>query len=332
MIKQTICFIAIAFTLSTVWSAETNSLLRGKTFSEPAQQMSMPDEWAKQSIRYKDWGKNAQITINIDQQFYPIILPAIQKYAKENQIDIAVQEGTCGTASKDLFDKVVDMGGFCCPPGETDRLPGVKFHTLGIEAIPLLVHPGNPIENLSFEQAQQIFQGKISRWSAVGVKKGFSGRKDLIQVIGRLHCKQRPGHWRLLLDNEDLFSPRLFNVGSIPDMFSQVATNPSAIGLEEMWMMERYNYTDKVKTLSINGVKVTDIDQVAKGDYPVYNTLSMTTWETEQTKNPKAQALAQYLIKAVEEIDPKYGIASVAKLRAAGWKFIEDELVGEPDR
>ncbi len=46
-------------------------------------------------------------------------------------------------------------------PGATDRLPGVRFHTLGIAAIAFLVHPQNPIDNISTEQVRRIFKGEI---------------------------------------------------------------------------------------------------------------------------------------------------------------------------
>lgn len=306
---------------------DENPLLRGKAFSDPKVTVEMPEKWHKQSLQYRDWAKGADLAVNFDQQLYPLILPAIQQYAKENKINIATWEGTCGTAAKDLMDKAVDMGGFCCPPSQNDRLPGLKFYTLGIEAIPLLVHPTNPINNLTFEQAQQIFQGSVSRWSEVDVK---SGNRNIIQTVGRLHCKQRPGHWRLLLDNEDLFSPRLTNVGTIADMISQVATNPDAIGFEELWMLERYQDKGTVKVLTINSITPHDLKQLAQGKYPVYNTVSMTLWEDAHLKNPHAQKLVDHLLAHIEEIDAKYGIVSATRLRAAGWTFFENELVDEP--
>lgn len=306
-----------------------NVLLRGKAFSNPSVVVEMPEKWRQQPLNYRDWAKGADLAVNFDQQMYPLILPAIQQFAKDNKINIATWEGTCGTAAKDLTDKAVDMGGFCCPPSQNDRLPGLKFHTLGIEAIPILVHPNNPVNNLTFEQIQQIFQGSIARWSDVEIKPGVPGAKNVIQVVGRLHCKQRPGHWRLLLDNEDLFSPRLINVGTIADMISQVATDPHAIGFEELWMLERYRDKGEVKVLSVNAVTPHDLEQLARGKYPVYNTMGMAIWDDSHLKNPLAQRLVDHLLAHVETIDAKYGIVSAKKLRAAGWKFFENELIGE---
>lgn len=322
------------------WAADSQSstnLLKGKAFTNPADIIEMSAAWQSKPITYQDWGKDAVVTINADQQFYPLILPMVERYAKENNVVVKSKEGTCGTAAKDLSDKVIDIGGFCCPPAKSDRLSGLKYHTLGIEAIIVMVNAANPINNLTYDQLQQIYQGKISRWSELTKEPFKTGPtlgagKDFIDLIGRLHCKQRPGHWRLLIDNEELFGARLNNVGSIADMISQVASKPYAIGFEEIWQLERLDKQGKAKAIMINGVSPTDTDRLAKGDYPLYNTFSLTTWEHEATRNPHAAKLVKYVIDNMDEVSSKYGVASVKKLRENGWVFHEEELVGEIPR
>ncbi|MDM8568882.1 substrate-binding domain-containing protein, partial [Thiotrichales bacterium HSG1] len=299
-----------------------DELLAGKAFTDPTQKVDMPKEWLEQSIEYEQWAKGADLAISLDQQLYPALLPIIKKYGKQNKLDIAVQEGTCGTSAKALKDKIADIAGFCCPPSETDRLTGIKFHTLGIASLVLLIHPENPIDNLTFEQIQKIFQGNFFRWSDV------NGPRKMVQVLGRLHCKQRPGHWRLILDNEDLFSPRMSEVGTIPDMISEVANNPSAIGYETLWMCEHYQSKGKIKVLSVDSVAPTDNEKLLTGEYPLYRTFNITTWELKP--NAEAQKLTKYLIEHMGDVEAKYGIVPVQKLRAAGWKFKDNEVIGEP--
>ncbi len=57
----------------------------------------------------------------------------------------------------------------------------------------------------------------------------------------------RAGHWRLLLDNEDLFGPRLHKVEAMPDMISRVARNPAAIGYETQWVTAYYRQKGNAK-------------------------------------------------------------------------------------
>jgi ABC-type phosphate transport system substrate-binding protein len=314
----------IMLILSAVVNAADNP--RGEAFVDPAKRTDMPQSWIEKSIHYEDWAKNADLAVTLDQQLYPALLPVIKKYASEHQLDIAVQEGTCGISAKGLQDKSADIAGFCCPAAKIDRLPGVKFHTVGIAAIALFVHPDNPVKNITFAQAQQIFQGDVFRWSDIDKKA-----EGIIQVLGRLHCKQRPGHWRLLLDNEDLFSPRLLEVSTIADMISEAARDPNAMGYETLWMVNSLQDRGQVKILSIDGILPTDNQKLAKGDYPLYRTYNITTWETESIRNPKAQALTQYLMDYIDKLDiKKYGLVPVSKLRKAGWQFVDDEMIGEP--
>lgn len=337
--RHLIVGLALLFS-SQLWAADEKSLdkmLRGKPFSNPTDIMEMSADWQAKPLRYREWGQGAALTVHADQQFYPLILPMVERYAKENNIVIKSKDGTCGTAAKDLSEKTIDVGGFCCPPAKSDRLSGLKYHTLGIESLIIMLNTANPTNNLTYTQLQQIYQGKITRWSDINPEPfksvtALGAGKDLIDLIGRLHCKQRPGHWRLLLDNEELFGARLNNVGNIAEMITQVATKPYAIGFEEIWQLERLDKQNKAKAIMINGISPTDVERLAKGDYPLYNVFSLTTWEHEATHNPHAEKLVQYVIDNMDEIATKYGVASAKKLRANGWVFNGNELVGEPPK
>jgi ABC-type phosphate transport system substrate-binding protein len=226
-----------------------------------------------------------------------------------------------------LSKKTIDIGGFCCAPGMTDRLPGLRFHTIGIASIALIVHPENPVNNISIEEARQIFMGELYHWSQLNTK----GENLPIQPIGRLHCKLRPGHWRSLLDNEDMFSPGLFEVGVIPDMITRVSNNITSIGYETIWMTRLLKPNGNVKTLKINGYDPEDLSDLVSGRYPLYRVYTFTTWEGEGVENPEAQKLVDFLLEQADHLRDKMNIVSSSRLREAGWKFKGDELVGEPE-
>ena len=162
--------------------------------------------------------------------------------------------------------------------------------------------------------------------------EGITRTEQLIQPVGRLHCKLRPGHWRLLLDNEDLFSPSLIEVGAIPDMISQVAINPRAIGFETLWMTRYYQDKGDVKILRLNGYSPNEPLNLVSNQYPLYRVYSFTTWEGKGVANPHARQLVNYMLKQVENLDSKFSFIPSIMLRKAGWKFSNSELVGEPVR
>jgi ABC-type phosphate transport system substrate-binding protein len=275
---------------------------------------------------------NVNLIVALDQQMYRGLSPLIKKYGQNHNLKIDIIDGTCGNSAGLLRRKMIDIGGFCCPPNTTDRLPGLRFHTTGITGVALLVHPDNPINNITLEQARKIFRGEIYRWSELKKADGSFGAELPIQTITRLHCKTRPGHWRLLLKNEELFSLNMLEVGVISDMISQVASNPMAIGHASWWLAADY-YKDKgkVKVLKIDGYAPNDLTALAAGNYPIYKTFYITTWKGERVENPHAKKLLEYLKGSIENQGRNYGIVPVSSLAQSGWKFKGSELVGGRD-
>ena len=305
--------------------------VRGPAFTDPGFTWgNMPPDWGTRSVKMEAQASQADLAVTLDQQIYPQLLPLIQDYATERRTQIAVSNGTCGISAGLLRRKAVDIGGFCCPPGLTDRLPELRFHTLGIAAIALFVHPTNPIDNLSLRQAQRIFQGEISNWASLDPVVNKAKKKP-IHVVGRLHCKLRPGHWRLLLDNEDLFATGLIEVGAIEDMLGAVTNDRFAIGYETLWMIRQDRETQDTKILRLNGIRPDNRLALASGGYPLYRVYNLTSW-TGIAAKPLARELIDYLQEKMLSVDKKFHFIPAAELRYHGWKFKDEELVGEPER
>lgn len=331
MKRKFLVLVAVAVLCLASLALATSALL-GPAFSDPRKTFRMPAKWVKKPVKYESWAEKADISVTLEQDVYQMILPLIDKFAKERGLKIAVKEGTCGMAAGMLSRKAIDIGGFCCPPSREDRLPGLKFHTLGIVAIAYIVHRDNPVESVSTEQLRDIFRGKLDRWSELKGPAGRPGPDLPIMTVGRLHCPLRPGHWRLLLGSGDQFGPNLFEVGSIPDGIALVEENKRAIGWETLGMVEHYKAIGKVKPIRIDGYLPTDSAVLASGKYPFYRTYNLTTWEGAD-KNPKAEELIKYLMEEMGRPDTiygAYGFVPASALRKAGWKFKGDELIGGP--
>ena len=327
-----IIFVLIAVLLpgSPVY-AENDPLIAGQAFTDASRLIEMPEDWKNRPIKYDPSVDDADMVVTLDQHLYPALLSLIRGYAKEHNMKIVVNEGTCGISAGMMSRKAADIGGYCCPPGLTDRLPGLQYYTLGISSLALLIHPDNKVDNITIDEARKIFAGEIYRWSELKADNGKDGSTLPIQPVGRLHCKLRPGHWRLLLDNQDLFSTGLHEVGAIPDMIAKVALNQRAIGYEVLWNIVRYRDRGKVKAIKINNISPYDKEHLKSGDYPLYRVYNLTTWQGKNVENPDAQKLVEYLLKQSEGLGKEHQIVSVAELRKAGWKFSGNELIGEPE-
>lgn len=287
----------------------------------------MSEEWLNKPIQYDPANKEADVVITLDGQMFLAWEPLIKKFGEDNNIKIVINRGTCGFSAGGLLRKSIDIGTFCCPPGETDRLPDLQYHTAGIAALALLVHPDNPVNNITLDQARQIFRGNIYRWADIDNSKT---NNLLIKPVARLHCKIRPGHWRLLLDNKDMFSPDLFEVGAMPDMINQVVLNPGAIGHEVLWMARYYSGEGKYKFLKINGYSPDNTSHVIAAKYPLYRVYSFATWKGKKTENRNARKLVDYILQNSDRLDGKFHLIPSSELRKAGWKFRDKELIGSP--
>ncbi|MBF0379664.1 MAG: substrate-binding domain-containing protein [Magnetococcales bacterium] len=315
-------------------SAENRLPLQGAGFSDPNATVKKPLAWSQKAITYPKWAKSADLAMVLDQQVYHSLLTDVQSYAKEQNIKVAVSEGRCGNTKKLLNKRGVDIGGWCCPPGNFDRLPGLKFHTIGIGALAIIVHKDNPIDNLTLQQVRDIFQGKITNWNQIVDGSALKGGNLPIRPSVRLHCKPRPGHWRLILDNENLFGFNVEETGTIPNMILKSVSNyPGSIGFETLGHLDRYKNESFLKVLKIDGVDPNDSKALAQGRYPFYRTHSLTTWQQESAANPHADKMVSYVIKLIESkglMNNPYKIVPASYLREAKWQFKGEELVGIP--
>ncbi len=320
-------FVCLSIFFLTINSAypETDHL-RGPAFSDPSKVQEMSDKWKNQPVRYKSNMKDMDIVIDINQQLIPYIKPMVEEYAEIKGLKIGFSEGTCGKSAGLIERKEVDIGGFCCPPGEIDRLPGLSYHTIGIIPLSIFVNPVNKIDNLTLDQIRHIFEGKIYKWSEVG------GMDKPVRVVASMHCKIRPGHWRLLIKDENLFSPRMIEEGDMSDTIALVGSETASIGYETLYVSERFKHRGKVKALKINGYASSELEHTLMGRYPLYRTYNITTWEGKNTKNQHATELVDYMVKNIEKIQDKIHMIPASQLRKKGWKFRGDELIGEPDK
>ncbi|QKQ27744.1 substrate-binding domain-containing protein [Candidatus Reidiella endopervernicosa] len=317
-----VLFVMVLFSLA---SSAVVAKAGSREFSDHLHVEKMPVGWEQQPIQYKKMPKDIDLAITLDQHLYPALTPLIERYAKSHALRIAVADGTCGISAGSLLDKRVDIGGFCCPAGEIDRLPGLTYHTLGIAAVALIVHTDNPVADVTLKQARDIYSGSIGSWS--NIKPSFN---QPIKTIARLHCKNRPGHWRLILDNEDMFSPVTREISTIADMVEITSRQINALGYESLWMASLYGGKRGVKALMIDGVKPSDDAALIGHRYPFYRSYNITTWSAKHLRSAHAEKLVDYIYQNFDQVDAKYGIVAADRLRDAGWQFSGDELIGSP--
>lgn len=326
-------YIPTLLILISTANASVETSTKSMAFTDPNLQANVSASFLSQKIKYDAKVGDVDLVVTLGQQTYPALHELVAKIAKDNGIRIDIQRGSCGSTAKKLLNKSVDIGTYCCPPGRSDRLPGLEFHTIGIAPLLLVTNMANPVENVSSDDALKIFQGDYIYWSEVPGTESLSSQLTgkTIQPVARMHCKKRPGHWRGLIKDPDSFSPKVQEVGVIPDMIKHVAENKTAIGYETAYMLKVHKEKGELKMLDVDGYDPKNLNHLLNGDYPLYRTYSLTTWSNAENKNELALQLVKDITEYIEKHGNKINFISSSELRLAGWKFKDNELIGQPD-
>ena len=331
-VKRSVYISALLLLISSA-NASVETSEKSMAFTDPNQRAKVDASFLSQKIKYGAKVGDVDLVVTLGQQTYPALHEMVAKIAKDKGIKVDIQRGSCGSTAKKLLKKSVDIGTYCCPPGKSDRLPGLEFHTIGIAPLLLVTNTANPVEDVSSDDALKIFQGEYVYWSEVPGTESLSSQLTgkTIQPVARMHCKKRPGHWRGLIKGPDSFSPKVQEVGVIPDMIKHVAENKTAIGFETSYMLKVHKEKGELKILNIDGYDPENLEHLLHGKYPLYRTYNLTTWSNAENKNELALQLVKELTEYIEKHGNKINFISSSELRLADWKFKNDELIGQPD-
>lgn len=134
---------------------------------------------------------------------------------------------------------------------------GFHEYLIAKDGIVLVVHPENPVDDLSLSQIQDIFSSRIDNWQEVG------GRDSEIVMVSReAGSGTRDGFETLAMDGEPV-SDRALIANSTGAIRMIVADDRNAIGYISLAVLD-----PTVKPLEIDGVKPT-AGNILNGKYPI---------------------------------------------------------------
>lgn len=200
----------------------------------------------------------------------------------------AVQEGTCdiGLSSRALKDE--------------EKSAGLKETVLAYDGIAIIVHPDNPVSDLSVEQIAKLYTGEITNWKDVG------GDDAEIVLIGREAGSGTRDGFESITDTKDACKYRQ-ELTSTGDVITTVAGNPNAIGYASLASVK-----DTVKALSVGGVAPTEAT-VSDGTYAVQRPFVLVTKDGTEL-SAAAQKFFDYATSAAAaDVISAAGAVPVAK-------------------
>jgi len=201
----------------------------------------------------------------------------------EPQVDIAVTGGGSGTGIAALINGTVDVANASrqIKPVERDEavangVEPVEF-VIARDAIAIIVHHSNPINELSIDQLSDIYSGKISNWSELGGED-----RPIVKLSRETNSGTHVYFLEQVLrkgDKEDstLFSPDTLLLPSSEGIMSEVRDNPNALGYDGLGYV-----TDEVKVVAVSGDQsglyvLPSVETVNNAKYPISRDLYMYT-------------------------------------------------------
>ena len=180
----------------------------------------------------------------------------------------AVQEGTCdiGLSSRALKDE--------------EMAAGLKETVLAYDGIAIIVHPDNPVSDLTIEQIAQLYTGEITNWKDVG------GNDAQVVLIGREAASGTRDGFESITGTKEKCQYRQ-ELTSTGDVITAVSQNPDAIGYASLASIK-----DSVKALNVDGVTPGEAT-VKDGSYKVQRPFVLVTVEGKAL-TPVAQAFFDY--------------------------------------
>ncbi len=231
------------------------------------------------------------------------LLPAAQKaveaFRKQKpEAEISLTGGGSMAGINALTDKIADIAMSSRQLKEEEKTKlnkrnlEVKEHIVAWDGIVPIVHPSNPVKNLTTDQLKGIFTGKITDWQEVG------GRKGPIILVSRDFTSGTHEIWaELALDNQPVAEAAQIKSTS-EAVLEMTAATPNAIGYDGI---DYVSGNSRIKAISVDGTAAsaaTVMDKSYKIARPIFMlTLSNPNTTTSAFLNfilsPDGQALVK---------------------------------------
>ena len=138
-------------------------------------------------------------------------------------------------------------------------------HVVAMDGVCVIVHPSNPVKELTKAQVRDIYMGKIKNWSQVG------GPSMPIVVVSRDTSSGTYETFHNLVMEKQKMASNVEYVNANPQAHARVKTTRSAIGYVGLGFVD-----NNVKALKIDGI-MPSRKTIASGVYPVTRPLFMFT-------------------------------------------------------
>ena len=218
-----------------------------------------------------------------------------EAFGEETGIEVTYNATGSGAGIEAVLAGRCDIGLSSRDLKEEEKEKGLEGTILAYDGIAIIVHPDNPVAELSIETIAKIYTGEITNW------KDVSGNDGEIVLIGREANSGTRDGFESITDTEDKCKYRQ-ECTSTGDVITAVSSNPNAIGYASLASVK-----DSVKAVSVDGVTPSEAT-VKDGSYAVQRPFVLVT-KKDSKLSGNAQKFFDYITsEAANEVISGAGV------------------------
>jgi phosphate transport system substrate-binding protein len=228
-------------------------------------------------------GDNAGLNVSGSTSVSPFAEHLAEIYQKQHAGAVVnVQSLGSSAGIQAAISRVADIGmsSRTLAPEEAEQLDQLL---IARDALAVIVHPSNPLTNLSQAQVQDIFMGKITSWDEIG------GQEQPITIIVREAGSGTFGAFEELVMEKKPVTSGALRQGSNGAIRQLVSLDQNAIGYISLGIVDQ-----TVKAIAIGNVQPS-VAHVEDGTYTFVRPF-LFVWPKGQTLSPLAQSYVDYVM------------------------------------
>jgi len=234
------------------------------------------------------------------------IVKAFAEYfmSKNPNVNVTVSESGSGNGATSLINgscQIASMSRFMKDEEFKAAVARGTYpvaHVIALDGLAIVVHPGNPVEDLKIDQVREIYLGNVKNWKELG------GPDAAIVRISRDTNSGTYETFEAMVMNKAKMTDEMEYVGSNGAVRQRVQSTPGAIGYVGLGFLEG------VKALKIGGV-APSVETVSTGRYPISRPLFLFTNGYPALGSPLHAFVSLYLTEKGQEIIQATGFVPV---------------------
>lgn len=214
-------------------------------------------------------------------------------YEKKAGVKVELVGGGATKGIRQVSNKEVDIGGTCrhtmvnqetLRTDQQERL--VQLTPVAWDALVVIVHKDNPVDNITLDQLRRLYKGKITNWKELG---GKDAPIELYVRTGKISGVGRTLRELVFYNYEEEFVATHV-VEESATLERDMVTNPNGVGMTGISSARKLKGIAKV--LKLEG-KEPSYDNIKTGQYFLYRPLYVVT--NLEDRNPEVRKFVSFI-------------------------------------